>query len=960
MSSDRLTRNAWLLLLLIVLVAAFFRFYQLHLIPPGFQFDEAYNAKDATLVMSGDRPLFLPANGGREVLYTYLQAALMWALGSSVLALRFTSALVGLITVFLSYFMVKTLLEPANPLDRRRADAVAAALAAAAFLAVTYWHVHFSRYGIRAIMLPLLEVLLFYAFWRGIRTHGLIWWVLAGVLLGLGPYTHPAGRFLPLIITAFVFYKLLTDGHNGPSMLLQWLTMAAVSAVMFIPLGRYFLANPEAFTGHARLVSIFNPAVSSTPLVALGQNALAVLGMFFVRGDGAWNHNFSGRPVFGPAAAVCLVLGGIVALDQLGRRKRLSHEADPFVLLFIWIVVMLAPSLLSSGAPDFSRTIGVLPALVVLPALGLVALSQWLGARFRGLAVILVLGILGWTAYGTYADYFVRFPAAPGAYDVYDVDKIEAARYLRDWAGNSRVFLSPLWAEHATVSFLTRDSHLNSFDTGETLVIPSQDAGKDALYVFSWEQQSYIDAFAERMAPLVRRTDVKNSHGGPLMVVFRIPAEKLPESTRTLDGLYEQGFRMLPVHPLTADFGPNVSLLGCTLPDSVPAGEARPLALFWQAKNKIPADYTVFVHVLDARGRRWGQDDRRPNQGGYPTQTWEPGDLVIDQYWPAVDPCAPAGTVQLVAGLYEWQSQKRLAVTGSGLDTVPLGHLDITPPEKLTLRDRKPQRTLDQSFGVLRLLGADSLPQQVASGDVIPLNLFWQAQADPIADVTWGLSLRALDSGSSVRELWTGGAPTPTSRWSKDDSVCTHHDLVVPADTPSGSYEVTLNVSGSETVVPVGSIRVDKQPRSFILPDPQYEVEARLGETVHFLGYDIAQRRVHVGNALDLTTYWQAAGQVTADYTVFTHLLDAKDEVASQIDSAPAGGRRPTSGWLPGEVVSDTVQLPVPLGLKTGRYTVELGLYAPATGQRLPVFDEDGEQVAGDRVLLDTAIQVVP
>lgn len=61
----------------LTLAAALLRLSQLAKLPPGLHVDEAYNILDAWAVMEGWRPVFLPANPGREVLYSYLQAALL-------------------------------------------------------------------------------------------------------------------------------------------------------------------------------------------------------------------------------------------------------------------------------------------------------------------------------------------------------------------------------------------------------------------------------------------------------------------------------------------------------------------------------------------------------------------------------------------------------------------------------------------------------------------------------------------------------------------------------------------------------------------------------------------------------------------------------------------------------------------------------------------------------------------
>lgn len=97
---------------------------------------------------------------------------------------------------------------------------------------------------------------------------------------------------------------------------------------------------------------------------------------------------------------------------------------------------------------------------------------------------------------------------------------------------------------------------------------------------------------------------------------------------------------------------------------------------------------------------------------------------------------------------------------------------------------------------------------------------------------------------------------------------------------------------------------------------------------------------------------------MATDYTVFVHLLGPDGQVWGQVDLAPGGGQRPTSGWLPGEVIVDRYTVPVEAGAPSGIYRIEIGLYEAETGQRLPVTDAKGTPLPDDRVLLDQEVQV--
>jgi hypothetical protein len=93
------------------------------------------------------------------------------------------------------------------------------------------------------------------------------------------------------------------------------------------------------------------------------------------------------------------------------------------------------------------------------------------------------------------------------------------------------------------------------------------------------------------------------------------------------------------------------------------------------------------------------------------------------------------------------------------------------------------------------------------------------------------------------------------------------------------------------------------------------------------------------------------------DYTVFTHLTDKEGRIWGQRDNFPAGGARPTSGWLIGEIVVDEYDIPVRGDAPPGDYNIEIGMYDLISGERLTAFDAEGERLVDDRVIL-TKVEV--
>jgi hypothetical protein len=104
----------------------------------------------------------------------------------------------------------------------------------------------------------------------------------------------------------------------------------------------------------------------------------------------------------------------------------------------------------------------------------------------------------------------------------------------------------------------------------------------------------------------------------------------------------------------------------------VPPTEVTPtltLTLTWQPVAAVADDYTVFVHLL-ADGEKVAQLDTRPCSGECPTDTWQPGEIVVDRYQLALAPGAAAGPYSLAIGLYLLDSGERAAVAGRDDRTV--------------------------------------------------------------------------------------------------------------------------------------------------------------------------------------------------------------------------------------------------------------------------------------------------
>jgi hypothetical protein len=130
------------------------------------------------------------------------------------------------------------------------------------------------------------------------------------------------------------------------------------------------------------------------------------------------------------------------------------------------------------------------------------------------------------------------------------------------------------------------------------------------------------------------------------------------------------------LQPVEAEV-PQIMLLDYDIASPTEITPTLTLTLTWQAVEPIADDYTVFVHVLAEGDARVAQRDTRPCDGECPTQSWQPGELIVDRYQLNLVPDAttepgqlPPGPYHLAIGLYLLDSGDRATVVGRDDNTV--------------------------------------------------------------------------------------------------------------------------------------------------------------------------------------------------------------------------------------------------------------------------------------------------
>ena len=951
----RFSRRDALWLAALFVVAASLRLPALDAIPPGFQFDETYNAWDALAVVEGARPIFLPANAGREPLYTYWQAPFVALWGPTPIGVRLASAIPGIATVLLLYLFVRLLF----PTVGTRLAGLAALC-----LALSYWHLHFSRYGIRSILVPFWQILGYSALWLGIERDKLGWFALCGAALAAGAWTHPAGRLVPFVAIVVMLYIACADRPHRWRHLLGLAVIGVVALALFSPIGYYFWNHPHSFLDHASDVSIFQERVSRGKIgLTLLDNLLRVLAMFALRGDMEWIHNLPGRPVFDPLLSIAFAAGVFAGLSRLLSRRQTRLARARHLLLFTWLVTTLLPSVLSDMVPNFSRTLGAAPVVMLVCAGGLEWIWRRLGIWRQPKLAVLGLAVLMSVSGGfTVRDYTLRFGANPETPYHYDRDKILAAEFIREEAEYSTIYMARLWANQATIRLLTRDVDLRSVETDAALVLPRRDGDRDILYAVPPEQEAQIVRLAQAWRPWGQRDTIFDDRGAVLLHLFRIPSGYRPAPNAGAELVSRPDFPLGSLDGGVSQFGSGMRLLGHQIAPDLDAQRELEVTLVWEALASMDENYTVSAQLRDVYGDSWGQVDHWPGNRSYPTKKWQPGDVIVDRYRIRVDGCAPPGPYHLFLSCYQLYTGEPLRTPG-GASQLLLGDVDLGPVRGATAQELSPSTSLDQVFPHgAQLFGYDLSTSVLEIGRPFTIRLYWQGTED-LSDST-GFVLR-LKSDDGVGRLghFDVGSRAKDVPLLPSEARCQTLRLSATAITPGAYALQVLPEAADGNAVTLAAVRIDPSSRRFVAPQLPYVVDQDFGDAIRLLGYDLSAEpskagyTVTAGRALDLDLYWETLRPVNKSYTVFTHLLGEADQLVAQRDSVPRDGTYPTTDWVRDEVVQDGYRLDLPRDLPPGEYHLSVGLYDAATGLRLPLTDH-GKTTGTDHLLLTTTLTV--
>jgi 4-amino-4-deoxy-L-arabinose transferase-like glycosyltransferase len=411
----------------------------------------------------------------------FAQAASLRLFGDNVTGLRTLSALVGTATLIFTYLLAR------RSLGRR------SALLGLAVLTFNHYHIHFSRLGSNQIADPLFMTLTLWLLLVGLQraaavpemqqdersdgdslpvtpkpthqqptTNSAIWFLAAGLIMGMSWYGYFGSRVILLTVVAFLGWQATTERGflRRHAHLLALMTLIAVMAAS--PLLFHYAKQPENFTARFNQVNFFHWLENELARPEHDSTLGLVLRQVW-RSISAFNHTLD--PTFWYRAQIPLLdfVSGIFFV--LGLAFAITQWRRPGVrLVLIWFgLTLLFGWVLTENPPSSMRAVIVAPAVAMLAALGLekvlALVHQAIGGsktqlNFIGLMLLAIIAALNVRYY-----FFVYTPTR-----VYGNPNAETgtvlARYLRDRDDRPFVyFYGPpfLYYDFGTVRFIVRD-----------------------------------------------------------------------------------------------------------------------------------------------------------------------------------------------------------------------------------------------------------------------------------------------------------------------------------------------------------------------------------------------------------------------------------------------------------------------------------------------------------------------
>ncbi|MCX6722655.1 MAG: glycosyltransferase family 39 protein, partial [Candidatus Staskawiczbacteria bacterium] len=383
----------WVILFLIIVLAAGLRLWQLGSVPPSPDWDEVALGYDAYSIIHTGRDefgKFLPVvlrsfDDYKPALYAYLAIPSILIFGLNTFAVRLPSALFGIISVIALFFLIRELFDEYKYKDYL-------ALISSFLLAISPWSIQFSRVAFESNVGCVLNLLMVLFFVKGLKKPWLLF--LSAFFAGMSIYVYQSEKvFIPLLVLALIiiFWKKLFAINK------KYIVTAVILGIIVVsPMVIYILGNRAALlrvTGtsvfssqtellETNILKLEQDKLNNDKIGALFDNRRIVYAKTIISGYISHFDHFDLNWLF---------ITGDISRHHAPNMGLLYLFEFPFILLgiyflifgqfnkktkfiiFAWFLIAPIPASITTGVPHAVRTLNFLPTWQIFAALGILS-----------------------------------------------------------------------------------------------------------------------------------------------------------------------------------------------------------------------------------------------------------------------------------------------------------------------------------------------------------------------------------------------------------------------------------------------------------------------------------------------------------------------------------------------------------------------------------------------------------
>ncbi len=433
-----------LLLLVILLLASFLRFWQLRNNPISLYWDEAAIGLDAYSISQTGKDMnnqhwLAPVLGSygdfKAPVLIWLSSLSVRVFGLNAFAIRLPVTIFSILSVYLIYMLVRELLLLEPRLKRYRFMPLLTAL----MLAISPWSVHFGRIGLESSLSVAFLLLALIFFLRAVRTQA--WYFLVStVFASISVYSYYSLRLIvPLLCASLIviFWHKIKNRKLwlAAAMLFFVLSMIPMLRSPYYARSQDYRLNNNNLIHHRQAIEessaylekynssllarlVYHRYVFVTRDFLVNMSSHFSVDFLFLRGDSNLRQHSGYLGELFLVTAPFFYLGALLLV--LNWRSKLSW--------FLLALMLLSPipAAMVYEVPHASRAIYLLLPFSILIAWGL----NEFYLRAGKILLLIVIGIFALNAIFYYSDYFIDYKSRSSAAWLYSYNQV--AIYLRD------------------------------------------------------------------------------------------------------------------------------------------------------------------------------------------------------------------------------------------------------------------------------------------------------------------------------------------------------------------------------------------------------------------------------------------------------------------------------------------------------------------------------------------------